>query len=159
VSVVDLELLADVERIVSDALRADPDVVALVEQRVFTTWPHAQPNEAKKALVIVTRIGGGPAFPRPLALDAADLQLDAYGGRKHASWKLAATVCDALVKLVDTVHEHGVVHGVEITAMRYVPDPSFSPPRPRYVIDVSITTSPHRTSSVLTRSLVASGKE
>jgi Protein of unknown function (DUF3168) len=144
----DLELSADVERLVSVALRESPEIVALVEQRVYTVWPKTRADDAKQPLVMITRTGGAPAVARPLALDVAELQIDAYGqaggGRKHATWKLASTLHDALVDLVDAVRPEGVVHGVVIDAIRYVPDESFDPPRSRYVTDVTVTVSPPR---------------
>lgn len=143
-SVAQLAPMSDVERLVSVALRANESVTALVEQRVFTTWPHAR-DDVSGALVLITRIGGAPVFSRPLALDEVELQLDCYGSKKHACWKLWATVAQALVELTDTVVEDlGIVHGVTVNAVRYVPDEAYQPPRPRYVADVSITASPPR---------------
>lgn len=145
-SVSELALSADVERLLSVALRADGRVVALVSDRVYTTWPHNRSDDTSQPCVLITRIGGGPVFMRPLALDACELQVDSYGGRKHASWQLAATVAAVLVELADTTHDEGVVHGVSIDALRYVPDESFTPSRPRYVADVTVTASPPRSS-------------
>jgi Protein of unknown function (DUF3168) len=135
-----LELLPDVERLVSRYLRTSGPIDALIGERVYTTWP----NEATLPLVLVTRIGGEPPFSRPLVLDECDLQLDVYGNRKHEAHQLAATVRAQLALLVDRVTEDGVVHAVTFAALRYVPDESFSPAQPRYVVDVSITTTPQR---------------
>lgn len=145
-SVAELPRIADVEKALSDALRLDERVTALVEDRVFTSWPHARDDTAQP-LVLITRIGGAPVFSRPLVLDAASVQLDTYGGRKHAAWSLTATVAQALIDLHDRELEHGVIHGITIDAIRYVPDDSFSPPRARYVTDLTVTASPPRPSA------------
>jgi hypothetical protein len=139
-----VEILPDVERLVSLYLRNAPPVEALVDDRVYTAWPHTRPDDAAQPLVIVTRIGGIPPFSRPLVFDEADLQIDAYGGGKHAAHRLAATVRATLAFLTDRVEPEGVVHGVTFGALRYVPDESFAPARPRYVLDVSLTTTPNR---------------
>lgn len=143
-SALELSPSADVERLVSVALRADERVAALVGDRVWTTWPANASTETKQAAVLLTRIGGGPPFSRPLALDSADLQVDAYDGRKHSCFALIATVLAALVDLTDLETPDGVVHGVTVSALRYVPDESFQPARPRYVADVTVTASPPR---------------
>ena len=134
------ELLPDAERLVSAWLRTRPAVTALVAQRVYTTWPHARPVDTKQPLLLVQRVGGIPPFSRPLVLDEAELQLDAYGGGKHAAHLLTVIVCRELVHgLTDAVTPDGVVHGVTIGPKRWLPDESFSPARPRYVTDVTLT--------------------
>jgi len=139
-----LELLPDVERLVSGYLRASGPVSALVGERVYTAWPHSSPEEAKQPLVLITRIGGDPVFSVPLVLDECELQLDAYGGGKHHAHQVAATVRAALAFLTDRVEPEGVVHAVSFGALRYVPDESFAPARPRYVLDVTVTATPNR---------------
>lgn len=139
-----VELLPDVERLVSRYLRDSAPVDALVGQRVYTAWPQTGTEDTKSPLVLITRIGGDPPFSYPLVLDACDLQVDAYGGPKHQAHQLAATVRQSLAALVDRVTPDGVVHAVTFGALRYVPDESFSPARPRYVMDVSITTTAAR---------------
>lgn len=137
-------LLPDVERLVSRYLRDSAPVDALVGDRVYTAWPHTGTEDTKQPLVLITRIGGDPPFSYPLVVDACDLQVDAYGGGKHQAHQLAATVRQSLAALVDRVTPDGVVHAVTFGALRYVPDESFSPARPRYVMDVSITTTAAR---------------
>ena len=133
------ELLPDVERLTSRWLRARPAITALVADRVYTAWPHSSPEQTRQPLLLIQRVGGAPIFSLPLVLDAAELQLDAYGGPKHASHALAATACRELVELTDQPTEDGVVHAVTIGAKRWLPDESFSPPRPRYVCDITLT--------------------
>ena len=106
-----LEPLADCERLISSWLRADPTVSLIAGDRVYCVWPRNQPEQAKQPLVLITRIGGGPVFPRPLALDEAELQLDAYAGRKHEAWQLAAAVAAALERATDQPTPDGIVHG------------------------------------------------
>lgn len=151
----ELALLPDVERLVSVWLREDADVVALVDDRVFTAWPKADPARSEQALVLVTRIGGEPPFSRPLVFDLCTLQLDCYSAtkpdRKHGAHALAETVRRSLSKLVDQVRPEGVVHDVTFGAKRYIADESFDPPRSRYVCDVDVTTSPNQPTSGLER--------
>jgi len=135
-SVVELPLLPDVERVLSTWLRAQPEVAALVGDRVYTAFP----NRAGDApLVLVRRWGGEPPFPAPLVLDLATVQLDAYGGSKAQAWEVAAT-CRA----VCAARGRGDTRGptVLVRAARYQPDESFNPPRPRYVCDLDAYVRP-----------------
>ena len=132
-------LLPDVERIVSRYLREQPDVAALVGERVYTAIP-ADVGGAPFALV--QRIGGTPPFSRPLVLDQAGLQLDAWGGGKLQAWTLAETIRQALVELPGERYG-AVVSGVEFGGpLRWEPDGTYKPPRPRYLIDVFVYAKP-----------------
>jgi hypothetical protein len=139
-----IEILPDVERLVSTYLRSSPPVEALVGERVYTSWPKTKPDDVAQPIVLVQRVGGIPPFSLPLVVDECDLQIDAYGGGKHAAHRLAATVRASLAFLTDRVEPDGVVHAVTFGSLRYVPDESYAPARPRYVFDVSITTTPNR---------------
>lgn len=106
--------------------------------RVYTTVP----KDAGFPMLRVMLVGGSRRSAvswsrRPL------LQLDAFGGSKSAARRLLET---AFAELADAVGEHddlditAVVPGVD----RYLPDPTFSPPKPRYIGDVTIDCHPTR---------------
>jgi hypothetical protein len=134
-----LVLLPDVARLVSGYLRTVPEVVALVGDRVYTAFP-AQ-LEVGLGFVLVQRIGGEPAVPRPLVVDTASIQLDAYGGPQALAHELAATCRAALAELRGEQPD-GNVCGVLPVALRYVPDETWKPPRPRYIADLEVTVKP-----------------
>lgn len=130
-------LLPDVERILSRYLRGRDDVAALAPDRVYTSFPSDAGNEP---LIVITRIGGAPEFTRPLVFERANVQLDVYGGPKRAAQVLARTAQLALSEL-DGVLDDEVNAGsvsCELGALRYVPDESFTPARPRYVLDAVV---------------------
>jgi hypothetical protein len=132
-------LLPDAERIVSRYLREHAEVAPLVAgERVYTALPA---NIGSAPLVLVQRIGGVPPFFRPLVLDEAALQIDAWGGTKLDAWTLAETVRQALVSLPG-VRYGAVVSGVEFGPLRWEPDGTYKPPRPRYLADVAVYVKP-----------------
>lgn len=130
--------LPDVERLVSSYLRAHPGVAGVVGDRVYTAMP-AQ-LEPELALVLVQRIGGTPPLSHPLVVDEAQLQVDAYGGPKAVAWEVLATVLAAFDELEGAVRPEGYVSAVRQGAIRWQPDETFDPWRPRYVADVTLTT-------------------
>lgn len=126
-------LLPDAEQVVTAYLRGVAAVTAIAAGRVYTVFPAQAGNEP---LVVVQRIGGTPPFSQPLVLDAAQLQLDVYGGPKKTAHDLAATIRSVLCALES---QHVGVAGVVFGAFRYLPDETFNPPRPRYLLDVTVT--------------------
>jgi len=131
--------LADVEAIVAGYLRSRPEVVALVADRVFTVFP-AQAGGGP--FLLVQRIGGQPVFNRPLWLDEAAIQLDAYGGSKKVAYALATTVWAALDSGLRGAYPEGTVTDVQFGPLRWQPDPTYPQPRPRYVADVAVFAHP-----------------
>ncbi|HEY3020272.1 MAG TPA: hypothetical protein VGJ32_08770, partial [Solirubrobacteraceae bacterium] len=67
------------------------------------------------------------------------LQLDAYGGPKAAAHELAATARAELAALEGQVRPEGVVSAVRFGALRWLPDDTYDQPRPRYLLDVTVT--------------------
>jgi hypothetical protein len=134
-------ILPDVSRLVSAYLRTVPEVVALVGGRVYTAFPKQVAKSS--SFVLVQRIGGPPVLSLPLVLDNAVLQLDAYGGPQAAAHELVATCRAALSELEgEQPNAGGNVTGVVIGALRYVPDETYKPPRPRYVSDLEVYVKP-----------------
>lgn len=137
-SAVVIPLLPDVESVVCAYLRSSARVAAVVDpNRVYTAFP-ARAGGAP--LVLVQRVGGTPPLSIPLVVDDALVQLDAYGGTKRQAELIAATCRAELSAMAGTVQPDGVVAGVSFGAYRYLPDETFRPSRPRYVLDVTITT-------------------
>jgi hypothetical protein len=134
-----MTLPANAEALVTEYLRDDPAVSALVAARVYTVIPS---GNASWPLLRVVRIGGVPAFSRPLHLDRASLQIDAFGGSKAQALTLADTARMALSEIDLAMHSEGVVTGIEFGPLAYVPDPDFEPAKPRYLFDVTLTLHP-----------------
>lgn len=133
-------LLPDVERVVALELRARVELAdaGLTGDRVYTVTPS---NVGADPFVLVRRVGGPPAVGRPLVLDEAGLQVDAYGGTKRAAHAIARAVQLVLSELegpVDDGEFVGYVTGTRLGPMRYLPDESFEPARSRYVLDVDV---------------------
>lgn len=131
--------LPDVERLVSSYLRTRLAVVGIAGERVYTAFPAQASDEP---LVLVQRIGGTPPLSHPLVVDEAQLQVDAYGGPKLVAWELMAAVLAAFDELEGQVRPEGTVSAVRQGAIRWQPDETFTPWRPRYVADVTLTTRP-----------------
>jgi Protein of unknown function (DUF3168) len=129
--------LPDVERLVSSYLRSSAKVAGVVADRVYTAFPAQASGEP---LVLVQRIGGTPPLSHPLVVDEAQLQVDVYGGTKAAAWVVLAAVLAALDELEGAVLPEGYVSAVRQGAIRWQPDETFDPWRPRYVADVTLTT-------------------
>ena len=132
----ELALLPDAERLVSAFLRAEPRMQAIVADRIYTAFP-AQAGPGP--MLLVQRIGGEPPLSHPLVVDAAELQLDAYGGPKATAHALAATARACLSALEGQVRPEGVVGAVRFGALRWLPDDTYDQPRARYLLDVTVT--------------------
>jgi hypothetical protein len=132
----ELALIPDVERLVSAYLRGRPRMTALVGGRIYTAFPA---KAGAGALLLIQRIGGEPPLSQPLVVDAAELQLDAYGGPKALAYQLAATARAELAALEGQVRPEGVVAAVRFGALRWQPDDTYDQPRPRYLLDATVT--------------------
>jgi len=133
--------LPDVTKLTSLYLRSVPEVAALVGNRVYSVFPSQLAPGL--AFCIVQRIGGPPAISRPLVVDLAVMQLDCYGGPQDAAHELAATALAALSEWEgEQPDATGNVCGTRIGVKRWQPDPTYKPPRPRYVCDFEVTVKP-----------------
>jgi Protein of unknown function (DUF3168) len=129
----------DAERLTAAWLRARPDIMAIVEDRVVTVVP----NRAVTPFLKVTQIAGSPRYSRPLFLDEAYLQIDAYGGPKALARQLIDITRDALAN--EFVGDHpgvGVVTCVNFGDLSYIPDDTYEPPQPRWIAMASVYTRP-----------------
>jgi hypothetical protein len=145
-TVPDLNLLPDAERVVANFLRAQPRMQALVADRIYTAFP-AQAGPGP--LLLVQRIGGEPPLSMPLVVDGAVLQLDAYGGPKATAYALAATARACLCQLEGQVMPEGAVGAVRFGALRWFPDDTYDQPRPRYLVEVTVTVVAAKTPVVM----------
>lgn len=127
----------DVERLMSEWLRDQPEIEALVDDRVYTVIP----KDPEFPLIRLTLIDERTVFPRPRYLTSSLIQLDCYGGPKVVARAVADAVCDLLSAIFVGSHDAGVVTAVE-TSMRYLPDGSYDPAKPRYPVDVTVHSHP-----------------
>lgn len=136
-----LRLLPDAERLLSTFWRAQVEVTAIVDDRVYTTFPSTKVWPA----VRLQRVGGNPeATPNDDALlwEAAVLQVDAYGGPKAQAWELADVLRSTAQQRLRGPHATGLVERVVLGSTRYLPDPDYEPARPRVVFDLTIYLRP-----------------
>jgi hypothetical protein len=140
----DVVLLPDVERLVVDFLRDQPELAVLVDDRVYTAIPALKQGEAdwRWPLVRVVRFAGRPVRPRPRWLDAPVVQFEAFGGRKAEAWSIAETVGALLSARLVGVHAQGTVTDVEAGSPGYQPDDTYTPAKPRYLFTSTIHTHP-----------------
>lgn len=135
-------MTVDAERLTSAYLRADPDMAAIVGDRIYTELP----SRAVFPLVKITLIGGEPVYSHPLFLDEAFIQFDCYGGPKVQARLIVDTLRDLLASgEFQSVHDMGVVTSVRFGSLHYLPDDSFEPPKPRFICEASIYTRPRAT--------------
>lgn len=128
--------IPDVERIVSTALRANTAVAAIVADRVYTILPK---DESLRVFPLcrLVRIGGGPVG-NPAVLDAALLQLDVWADTQRAARDLSAALVQAIDELAGYSAHGGYVTGTSPATIRHLPDDSFTPTKPRYVLEVVV---------------------
>jgi hypothetical protein len=129
--------VVDVERLMSGWLRTRDAVTDLVEQRVYT----AIPKDPTFPLVRLTLIDERTVFPRPRYLTSSLIQIDCYGGPKVDARAAADAVCDELTEHFTGSHDAGVVSAVDCST-RYLPDTTYDPAKPRYVVDVTVHSHP-----------------
>jgi len=131
--------MPDVERLVIDALIADPDITALVAGRVYG----AVPNQKVFPLVRVVRWGGQMLDDGdPFWADAPALQIDTWADRKAEAVGVAEVVRAVCAQRLKGAHPLGVVAGVGIGTSVYDPDTSFTPAKPRVRLAVDLVTRP-----------------
>lgn len=135
-----LVLLPDVERLLSEFLRDQPEVTDLLAARVYTVLP----RDKEFPLLRLVRLGGyDEQICVPLVIDEAVVQMDVWGGPKALAYQAAATVRAVLSARLIGGHDEGVVQNIRHGALRYLPDEEFTPARPRYTFDVTVRTRAH----------------
>jgi hypothetical protein len=130
-----LTLLPDVELLATIYLRTVGEITTLVGSRVGTSLP----AEPQFPYLVVRRYGGLP--PVPGHLDAARLQVDAWGRTKQEARYLAATAQAALHAMPQATHTGAVVTGVDDDlGLTWQPDPETD--TPRYIVGLAVYAHP-----------------
>jgi hypothetical protein len=130
-------IVVDTERLLSSWFRSQTEIVDLVEDRVYTEVP----NRAVFPFIKLTQIAGSPVFSKPLYLDEALIQIDAYGGPKVLARQIIDTARDLLADRFLGDHPGaGVVTCVTFGDLSYIPDDGYAPPKPRFIALASIYT-------------------
>lgn len=132
-----MSLLPDVEKLTSRHLRSRPSITTLVSDRVYT----AIPENPTFPLLLVRRVSGSPVTNRPLYVDAAVIQLDAYGGTKAQARDLIETARQE-VATMEGSHAEGVVSGVTFGPMSWLPDTDYAKAKNRYIADFTAVVHP-----------------
>lgn len=134
-----LVTMPDAERLVIDALIADPDLTALVAGRVYGVIPNAKVFP----LIRVVRWGGQMLDDGdPYWSDAPALQIDTWAERKAEAVSVAEVVRAVCAQRLPGRHPTGVVAGVGVGTSVYDPDPEFSPAKPRVRLALDLVTRP-----------------
>lgn len=128
----------DVEGAYRDWLRAQPEMVTLVGQRVFLGLPErAMGNEASFPCVTVFKISSVSQSSGEVILDSARLQFDCWGPLKKRS--AATAVMLAVKNLLNSVTRGTVLRsGIRAAETYGITDLWFPDPRtdrPRYIVD------------------------
>lgn len=135
-------LLPDVEQLLVQYTLDQPEVSALVDQRVYTELPAAKTFPA----VRISRYSGAPAIGRPLWLDAALVQVDCWGGPKRLAWQIAETIRAVWADGLVGTHPEGVVSSVDFGEFRDAPDdtepPAAGKARPRFLFTATVRCHP-----------------
>ena len=136
-----LYLPPNMEALVSAFLRDQPELVELVDDRIYT----AIPKGATYPLVRVTQLLDTPAGA-PLWAVAFDIQVEAFGGSKGEAWLIASTARAAIDRRIEGEHPgYGVVNGSTPGALLDLPDEDHTPAKPRWLFTSTIYARPGAT--------------
>jgi len=146
----DIYLPPNMEALLSQFLRDQPELEELVDDRVYTVIPkRASTSEAgaQYPLVRVTQLLDTP-IGSPLWAVAYDMQIDAWGGSKSDAWRIAAT-CRSLIdaRFSGEYEGFGVVNGSTPGSLFDLPDEDFKPAKPRWIFSSTIFARPVATIS------------
>lgn len=131
-------LLPNIEALVSTFLQDDTDMVAVIDGRCYTVIP----DDKTFPLVRVTQFDDIKVTQHPQWVVTSILQIEAWGDTQWDAWRTAATAQAVLAARLEGVHSRGVVTGVRFGGMRNVPDPDFSPAKPRRLFTTQVTAHP-----------------
>lgn len=140
-----LIVLPDIEAVLVAYLRARPEVSAIVDDRVATEIPAAERLADGDVLfprVKLARVGGTPTIDRPLWLDRALVQFDAYGTSKSQARLLADTV-RAVMADATGVRGDAVITRVNPGGLMWLPDTAYGEAgQPRYLATAAVSFHP-----------------
>jgi hypothetical protein len=133
----------DVEAMLSRFLRAQAEVSAIVDDRVYTDLPHTRIFP----LVRLQRTGGGPVMSRPANwLTDAEITFDFYGGTHKAAQTLMSTCLDVISARLPGSQPEGVVTVVRNAEVTYTPDEESADEaghgRPRFQVRLNVLSHP-----------------
>jgi hypothetical protein len=130
--------LPNAENLASKWARTDPTVLASqLGDRTFTVLPKTYTGPWPAARV--TRIGGAP--DESALLDEPILQWDVWGGSKDIAHDVAALLVEGLASRLPFRGTGGALLAViRFGGLRYLPDTTEDPARPRYTLDVTVRT-------------------
>lgn len=130
----------DIEALLATFLRGQSDITDVTEDRVYTDLPH----ERKYPLILITRTGGGYIYAHHL--DAAEVNLDVYGGTHKLAQSLAGTCMSIMAAGLVGAHPEGVVTRIQANGIAYNPEPDSTDlqghARPRYTVSATVTVHP-----------------
>lgn len=135
-----LVILPNVEALISAFFRTQPELVALVDDRVYTELPKSPTFPAMR----VTQYDDITVTDMPLWVIAAQIQVDSWGGSKHDAWLTASTARGLLSSRLSGEHTLGTVSGVRFGGMRDEPDTDYEPAKPRFYFTASVFAHPNR---------------
>lgn len=130
----------DIEALVINALRSDPDMTATaVTDRTYGRMPDTKTFP----LQVVTRITSTMLENIPgNEFEQVTLQVDTYGGTKADTQDIHQIMRAVLsLRLVDPATIDGII-ACDLGGMSYQPDADFDPPKARYTSDVLVTVRP-----------------
>jgi Protein of unknown function (DUF3168) len=134
--------LPDVLHLVYAFLAAQPDLTALVADRIYTVLP----NERRYPLLWLSQVGSSPLTSRPWWGERTDLQLAAYGTTDRVARKVCECARSLCVCALIGDHAEGVVSWVDTLNLNALPDDALvaSTGRaiPRWITTVTVTAHP-----------------
>lgn len=138
-----LHIPPNMEGLVSAFLRAQPEAVALVADRVYTEIP----ADATYPLFRVSQLGDRPAGGAPLHLVAFTIQVEAFGGSKADAWRGASTARALISERLEGSYPEwaAVVSGSSAGSLIDLPDETFAKAKPRWLFSSTIYARPGAT--------------
>lgn len=134
-----LVILPNMEAVLSEFYRDQPEIEDLIGDRVYTAIPK---GAGAAPLIRVTLIGDEKVTSRPLWIFRAQMQTEAYGGTKAQAHELARLAEGTLHARAIGVLPGAVIVGVDGGQMIDLPDEEYEPARPRFLFTSTITARP-----------------
>ncbi len=136
-------LMPDVEYVLRDFLLAQTEVTTFTSEihkaqlPAGVTWP----------AVKLTRITGSPLIETPNQYDESRVQVDVFGGPQRTANRLAETIRSVIsARMLNYQHADGTITYGYSDPPIYQPDTELTGdqggPRPRYIVDVTMTSRP-----------------
>lgn len=134
--------MINVELILSTFLRAQPELTALVGDRIYTDLPHKR----EYPLVSLSRTGGGYTTKQPFWLESAEITLEAVGGTHKQAQEIASVCLNLMAARLRGRYPEGSITGLADNTLAYDPDTDLSDDsgtsRPRYILTANVLAHP-----------------